>query len=74
VTLTWPERYRDERLQAVRILCSLHDGFVAIAMLGLLSGTVGVTGLIVGCTMMVRETRLAVDSLAEEAQLAIDPN
>ena len=48
-------------------------GFTAIALLALLSGTVGVAGLVVGCTMMVRETRLAVRSLAEEAQLAAYP-
>lgn len=46
----------------------LHIGFPLIAFLGLLSGTVGVAGLIVGCATMMRETRLAVRSLAEEAQ------
>lgn len=51
----------------------LHVGFTAIALLGLLSGTVGVAGLVVGCTMMVQETRLAVQNLAEEAQLVPDP-
>ena len=47
---------------------ALHIGFPLIAFLGLLSGTVGVAGLIVGCATMMRETRLAVRSLAEEAQ------
>ena len=61
-------------LGSILAVSALHDGFIPIAGLGLLSGTVGVTGLIVGCTMLVRETRLAVDSLAEEARLAIDPN
>jgi Protein of unknown function (DUF2721) len=42
--------------------------FPLIACLGLLSGTVGVAGLILGCATMMRETRLAVRSLAEEAQ------
>jgi Protein of unknown function (DUF2721) len=49
---------------------SHHVWFAAIALLGLLSGTVGVAGLVVGCAMMVQETRLAVQNLAEEAQLA----
>jgi hypothetical protein len=44
--------------------------FDAIAALGLASGTVGVAGLVAGCTAMVHETRLAVQSLAEEAALA----
>ena len=41
-----------------------------IAILGLLSGTVGVGGLVLGCTMMVRETRLAIRNLAEETEIA----
>jgi hypothetical protein len=41
-----------------------------ITILGLLSGTVGVGGLIFGCTMMVLETRLAIQNLAEEAEIA----
>ena len=32
-------------------------GFTAIALLALLSGTVGVAGLVVGCTMMVKEIK-----------------
>jgi enoyl-CoA hydratase/carnithine racemase len=44
---------------------------VAISILGFLSGTIGVTGLIVGCMMMVQETRLAVHDLTQEAQ-AVD--
>jgi hypothetical protein len=46
-----------------------HAAFVAIAALGLISGTVGVAGLVAGCTAMVHETRLAVRNLAEEAAL-----
>ncbi|MEO8481157.1 MAG: DUF2721 domain-containing protein [Acidobacteriota bacterium] len=47
------------------------DGtFHAFALLGLAVGTVGVMGLVVGCTMMVRETGLAVDFLSEELDLA----
>jgi hypothetical protein len=45
----------------------------AIAFLGLLSGTVGVAGLVAGCALMVQETRLAVRNLAEEAQLSVHP-
>jgi hypothetical protein len=47
---------------------AFHIASPLIALLGLLSGTVGVAGLIVGCATMMRETRLAVRSLAEEAQ------
>ena len=45
-------------------------GFIAIALMALSSGTVGVGGLVAGCAMMMRETRLAVQSLAEETQQA----
>ena len=44
--------------------------FNFMAILGLLSGTVGVGGLVFGCTMMVQETRLAIQNLAEEAEIA----
>jgi hypothetical protein len=44
--------------------------FGTLAALGLVSGTVGVTGLVVGCALMVQETRLAVRNLTEEAKLA----
>jgi Protein of unknown function (DUF2721) len=44
-------------------------GSTVIALLGLLSGTAGVVGLVSGCTIMVQETRLAVRNLEEEAQL-----
>ena len=47
-----------------------RGAFDATAALGLIAGTVGVAGLVAGCTAMVRETRLAVVSLAEEAALA----
>ena len=43
-----------------------HLAFNLIAMLGLLAG---VAGLVLGCTAMVRETRLAIKSLEEEAQV-----
>ncbi len=52
---------------------ALHVAFTVTALLGLLAGTVGVAGLVVGCTMMVQETRLAVQSLAEETRLEAHP-
>jgi hypothetical protein len=52
---------------------ALHVGSAAIALLGLLSGTVGVAGLVTGCVVMMQETRLAVQSLAEEVQKAAYP-
>jgi hypothetical protein len=55
-------------------ITSGRAGFTAIVLLALLSGTVGVVGLVAGCTMMVQETRLAVRTLAEESQLKADPS
>ena len=55
-------------LGSIYAFCSLHLGFTAISILGFLSGMVGVTGLIVGCMMMVQETRLAAHGLSQEAQ------
>ena len=46
----------------------LPVGFIAVALMALSSGTVGVGGLVAGCAMMMRETRFAVQSLAEETQ------
>jgi hypothetical protein len=43
--------------------------FRVLAILGLTAGTIGVTGLVTGCTMMVRETGLAVAFLSEEMDL-----
>jgi hypothetical protein len=37
--------------------------------LGLLSGIVGVGSLMFGCSIMVRETRLAIGNLAKEADV-----
>src|SRR5437870_166015 len=45
---------------------ALHVGFTAIALLGLLSGTVGVAGLLVGCAKMMQEKRLAGQKIAAE--------
>ena len=55
---------------SILAVSALHVAFMAIAFLALLSGTVGVAGLVVGCIVMVKETRLAIRSLAEEAQLS----
>ena len=58
---------------AVFTASSLHLAFNFIVLLGLLSGTVGVAGLVFGCTLMVEETRLAIQNLAEEAELTARP-
>jgi hypothetical protein len=44
--------------------------FNCLAILGLLSAIVGVGSLMVGCSIMVREIRLAIRNLAEEVELA----
>src|ERR1700722_9383198 len=44
--------------------------FNCLAILGLLSAIVGVGSLMVGCSIMVRETRLAIRNLTEEVELA----
>jgi hypothetical protein len=44
--------------------------FNCLAILGLLSAIVGVGSLMVGCSIMVREVRLAIRNLAEEVELA----
>ena len=54
-------------LGAVLTTSALHAAFIVIALFGLSSGTVGVAGLVIGCATMVKETRLAVESLAKEA-------
>jgi hypothetical protein len=46
------------------------DAYHALAALGLVAGTIGVTGLVTGCTMMVRETGLAVEFLSEEMDIS----
>jgi len=45
-------------------------GFRACAVVGLATGTFGVAGLVWGCVSMVRETRLALQNITEEAELA----
>ena len=44
--------------------------FNCLAILGLLSAIVGVGSLMVGCSIMVREIRLAIRNLAAEVELA----
>ncbi len=44
--------------------------FRAAAVAGLAIGTFGVTGLVSGCMLMVRETRFALENIAEEAEFA----
>ena len=51
-----------------------HLAFPFFALLGLASGTVGVGGLVYGCSLMMQETRLAIRNLeAEEAELIAPP-
>ena len=58
-------------LGAILTGSAVHAAFIVIALLALSSGTVGVAGLVIGCTTMVKETRLAIENLAKEAALAI---
>jgi hypothetical protein len=44
--------------------------FEVIVVISFVAGTVGFVGLAVGCSLLVNETRLAVRSINEEAQLA----
>lgn len=45
--------------------------FVIAAGLAVMTGASAVVGLTIGCTLMVQETRLAVQSLAKEAEIRI---
>jgi len=54
---------------SVSAASGFHVAFNFMAFLGLLSGTIGVVGLASGCTIMMRETRLAIQNLEEEAEL-----
>jgi hypothetical protein len=44
--------------------------FVAVAGIGFVAGTIGFVGLAAGCILLVQETRLALRSMSEEAELA----
>jgi len=47
-----------------------HLPLQSIAWLSFFAGAVGFVGLVVGCVVLVSETRLALQSMTEEAQLA----
>lgn len=47
-------------------------GFHAAAGLGLAIGAAGVAGLVTGCALMVRETKLAIDQMSETANQHLD--
>jgi len=44
--------------------------FEAVAGVGFIAGTIGFIGLSVGCALLVRETRLALRNMSEEAEMA----
>jgi hypothetical protein len=48
----------------------LQLGFRAAAFAGLATGAFGVTGLVAGCTLMVRETKLALQNMSTDAGIA----
>jgi hypothetical protein len=54
---------------AVVATSGLHLPFPFIALFGLFSGTLGVAGLVFGCSIMVQETRLSLQNLEEEVRL-----
>ena len=54
---------------AVFTTSGLHLPFPFIALFGLVSGTLGVTGLVFGCFIMAQETRLGLQNLEEETRL-----
>lgn len=56
-------------LGSVLTAWDLDFGFRAAAALGLALGAAGVAGLVTGCALMVRETKLAIDTMSELAQL-----
>ena len=45
-----------------------HLGFQVAAVIGFASGVYAVGGLVFGCMLMVRETRVALQNIAEEAE------
>jgi hypothetical protein len=57
-------------LLGATLAASEHRFVFQIALwLALVSGIIGVTGLVIGCSMLVHETRLAVINISEEAAL-----
>jgi Protein of unknown function (DUF2721) len=57
-------------LGALLAATSYRLPFEAVAGIGFVAGTVGFVGLVVGCVLLVRETRLALTTISEEAELA----
>jgi Protein of unknown function (DUF2721) len=57
-------------LGAVLANSSYRLPFEAVAGIGFVAGTIGFIGLSTGCVLLVRETRLALESMSEEAELA----
>jgi len=51
----------------------LNTSFHVAAALGFAVGTAGVAALLLACTLMVRETRLAIQSMAEEVASVSEP-
>jgi hypothetical protein len=57
-------------LLGATLAASEHHIIYQVALwLALASGIVGVTGLVIGCSLLVHETRLAVINVSEEAAL-----
>ncbi|MEW5977259.1 MAG: DUF2721 domain-containing protein [Acidobacteriota bacterium] len=48
----------------------MQIAFQTAAVIGLATGTFGISGLVSGCMLMVRETRLALPNISQEAELA----
>ena len=57
-------------LGASAVFIQFKWAFQAIVVSSFVLGTIGFTGLSVGCSLLVNETRLAIQSMNEEAQLA----
>jgi uncharacterized protein DUF2721 len=52
-------------LGAIVTISAGHGALTSLVLVGL-SGTIGVTDLVMGCVMIVQETRMAVGTLADE--------
>ena len=48
----------------------LSVAYRVAAIIGFVAGAAGVSGLVTGCALMVRETRLAIQNMAEEVDFA----
>ncbi len=49
---------------------SINGSFRRLSAISFVLGAIGFTGLTVGCSLLVTETRLAIRSMNEEAQMA----